>query len=414
MTSRAVRFHNQSGIQLAGRLELPADRAPRAYAVYAHCFTCGKDVKAAVNIARALCMQGIAVLRFDFTGIGESGGEFADTTFSTNVDDIRAAAEFLAESYEAPRILIGHSLGGAATLEAAHDVASCEAVATIGAPANPEHVAQLLGSARETIEEEGEAEVDLFGRRFTFRKAFLDDLQTHDWQDKIHALRKPLLLFHSPVDRIVDISNAARIYRAAMHPKSFIALNEADHLLSNPADSDYVGLLLAAWASKYLRERGITGKHSPAGDGEVIAQLGDDGLRTEIYAGEHALVADEPESVPGGTDAGPSPYGYLAAALGACTAMTIQMYARRHEWPLDNVSVRLEHEKIYADDCADCDTREGRIDEFKREITLEGNLDSRQREKLLEIADKCPVHRTLKSEVSIPTSLADSEENSVD
>lgn len=404
MSVQAVAFPNKAGQMLAGRLELPAYGTPRAWALYAHCFTCGKDVRAAVDICRALCTRGIAVLRFDFTGLGQSAGEFADTTLSSNISDLVQAAEFLEQNYQAPKILVGHSLGGIAVLEAAHRIPSCIAVATVAAPANPEHVANLLGAARQVIEQQGEADVLLAGRKLHFKKAFLDDLKNQHWQENIRQLRKPLLIFHSPTDAIVDIGNAGLIFAAALHPKSFVSLSGADHLLSRREDSEYVGLLLAAWASKYLGELGLQPAVSPAAEGEVVASIQRDRYRTELYAGAHALVADEPRDV-GGTDSGPSPYGYLCAALGACTAITLRMYADRKQWPLEGVRVRLTHDKIHASDCAECETKQGKIDRFTRSIELQGALSAEQHQRLLEIADKCPVHRTLESEVRIETSL---------
>lgn len=404
MSVQAVAFPNKAGQMLAGRLELPAYGTPRAWALYAHCFTCGKDVRAAVDICRALCTRGIAVLRFDFTGLGQSAGEFADTTLSSNISDLVQAAEFLEQNYQAPKILVGHSLGGIAVLEAAHRIPSCIAVATVAAPANPEHVANLLGAARQVIEQQGEADVLLAGRKLHFKKAFLDDLKNQHWQENIRQLRKPLLIFHSPTDAIVDIGNAGLIFAAALHPKSFVSLSGADHLLSRREDSEYVGLLLAAWASKYLGELGLQPAVSPAAEGEVVASIQRDRYRTELYAGAHALVADEPRDV-GGTDSGPSPYGYLCAALGACTTITLRMYADRKQWPLEGVRVRLTHDKIHASDCAECETKQGKIDRFTRSIELQGTLSAEQRQRLLEIADKCPVHRTLESEVRIETSL---------
>lgn len=404
MSGQVVRFPNASGQLLAGRLEMPAHGKPRAFALYAHCFTCGKDVRAAFDISRALAMQGIATLRFDFTGIGESEGVFADTTFSTNISDLLCAADFLAKEYSAPKILVGHSLGGTAVLEAAHQISSCVAVVTVAAPASPEHVARLLGSARQLLEQQGEADVMLAGRKFHFKKTFLDDLPKHQCREYVHALRKPLLIFHSPVDKTVDISNAAEIFGAAVHPKSFIALNNADHLLSNQEDSEYVGLIIAAWTTKYLGELNLKPAKSPAEEGEVIVRIHREHYRADVFAGPHALVADEPRDV-GGTDAGPSPYGYLSSALGACTAITLRMYADNKQWPLEDVSVRITHQKIHAEDCAACETRLGRIDKFEREIELTGNLNSTQRQRLLEIADKCPVHQTLHSEVVIETRL---------
>ncbi|MDE2069754.1 MAG: alpha/beta fold hydrolase [Gammaproteobacteria bacterium] len=404
MSVQTVAFPNAAGQMLAGRLELPAYGAPRAWALYAHCFTCGKDVRAAVDICRALCTRGIAVLRFDFTGLGESAGEFADTTLSSNIADLVQAAKFLEQNYQAPKILVGHSLGGIAVLEAAHRIPSCIAVATVAAPANPEHVANLLGAARQVIEQQGEADVLLAGRKLHFKKAFLDDLKNQHWQENIRKLRKPLLIFHSPTDVIVDISNAGLIFAAALHPKSFVSLSGADHLLSRREDSEYVGLLLAAWASKYLGELDLQPAVSPAAEGEVVASIQRDRYHTELYAGVHALVADEPREV-GGTDSGPSPYGYLCAALGACTAITLRMYADRKQWPLEGVRVRLTHSKIHAQDCAECETKQGKIDRFTRSIELQGALSAEQRQRLVEIADKCPVHRTLESEVRIETRL---------
>jgi|SRR5215469_9939453 len=404
MPGTPVRFKNPSGQTLAGRLDAPANGRPRAYALYASCFTCGKDVRAAVNIGRALAREGIACLRFDFAGLGESEGDFADTTFSTNVEDLKAAAAFLAANYEAPKILVGHSLGGAAVLAAAKSIPSSVAVATIGAPANPEHVARLLGSAREKIEEEGEADVTLVGRKFRFKKAFLDDLPTHPWREYLHAMRKALLVFHSPADQTVDISNAAEIFTAALHPKSFVSLNEADHLLTKETDSEYVGLILGAWASKYLGELGMQPLASPAMDGEVIAHIGEEHYRSDLYAGPHRLTADEPRDA-GGTDTGPNPYGLLTAALGACTTITVRMYADRKQWPLKGLKVRLKHDKIYAQDCAECEQKEGKVDSFERVLELEGDLSAEQRQRLLEIADKCPVHNTLSHVSRIVTRL---------
>jgi putative redox protein len=398
-----VRFPNGSGQTLAGRLDLPPNGTPRAYALYAHCFTCGKDVRAAVNIGRALAREGIALLRFDFTGLGESQGDFADTTFSGNVADLKAAARFLAENYEAPKILVGHSLGGTAVLEAAAEIPSSVAVATIGAPSDPEHVARLLGAARETIEEEGEAEVTLVGRKFRFKKAFLDDIKMRPWAANLRSMRKALLVFHSPADK--TISNAAQIFGAALHPKSFISLNEADHLLTKETDSEYVGLILGAWASKYLGELGMQPLSSPASGGETVVRINEEHYRCDVYVGPHHLTADEPRDA-GGTDAGPDPYGLLTAALGACTAITLRMYADRKQLPMKGVSVRLTHNKAYAEDAAECaDGKQVKMDHFERELSFEGDLDEEQRKRLLEIADKCPVHNTLQSKSKIITRL---------
>jgi len=411
MSGKAVRFPNSTGQLLAGRLEMPAHGKPRAYALYAHCFTCGKDVRAAFDICRALAMQGIATLRFDFTGLGESEGEFSDTTFSSNVDDLLAAAGFLGREYLAPKILVGHSLGGTAVLEAAHQIESCVAVATVAAPASPEHVARLLGAGRTQVEEQGEADIVLAGRKFHFKKAFLDDLAKHKCQEYVRALRKPLLIFHSPVDKTVAVSNAADIFGAALHPKSFIALNNADHLLSDPRDSEYVGLIIAAWATKYLGELQLEPEKSPAAEGEVVVHINHDHYRSEVFAGTHALIADEPRET-GGTDAGPSPYGLLGSALGTCTAITLRMYADRKQWPMDAVNVKIRHQRIHAADCADCESKSGKIDHFVRELEIIGKLDAEQRQRLLTIADKCPVYNTLGASSRIETRLLDAESDS--
>ena len=399
MPSKLIRFPASQGHELAARLELPAT-APRAYALFAHCFTCSKDSKAAAYISQALAARGIAVLRFDFTGLGMSGGDFAASNFSSNIDDLLAAANYLREEHQAPQLLIGHSLGGAAVLAAAHDIPEARAVATIGSPYEPKHIEHLLRDGKEQIVAAGEAQIDIGGRPFTIRKQFLEDLEQHDPARTIGSLRKALLILHSPHDRIVDINNAASIFMAAKHPKSFVSLDDADHLLSRAEDAAYVAEVLAAWASRYLQQG------TERVPGVRVMEAGDSKFAQNILIGRHRLRADEPESV-GGMDSGPSPYELLAAALGACTAMTMRMYADHKKIPLERVTVDLSHDKIHAADCAECETREGHIDRIERVITIEGDLDPGQRAKLLEIANKCPVHRTLHAEVHIPTRLAD-------
>jgi len=404
MQSINLQFANTEGQRLAARLDLPVTGQAVAYALFAHCFTCTKNLKAVGNITRALAREGIATLRFDFTGLGESEGDFADTHFSSNVADLIAAADFLAAEYEAPRILIGHSLGGAAVLQAAGRIASVAAVATIGAPCDPAHVTHLLGDSKALIAEQGEAEVKLAGRPFRIKREFLEDLEQQRMQETIRALRRPLLILHSPVDTTVDIENAGQIFQAAMHPKSFISLDRADHLLGDEADSLYAGAMIAAWAAKYLdaHPRDMCGEIP--GDNRIMTRTGTEGFLTEICANGHPLVADEPKSV-GGTNAGPSPYELLVAGLGACTSMTLQMYAKRKKWPLEAAQVYLHHEKIHAKDCDECESASGMIDHIEREVELVGPLDAEQRERLLEIADRCPVHRTLHSEVRVSTRL---------
>ncbi len=402
--SEKMTFPGADGEILAARLDLPVGK-PRAVALFAHCFTCTKDIFAAARIAQGLAEEGIAVLRFDFTGLGHSQGEFANTNFSSNVVDLVKAADFLRETHEAPKILIGHSLGGAAILAAAAQVPEAVAVATIGAPADPAHVAHTFQSSRAEIEAKGEAEVLLAGRPFTIKKQFLDDIAEQKLAHAVAGLRKALIVFHAPRDRTVGIENAGRIFAAAKHPKSFISLDDADHLLSRRTDAIYVAKVLASWAGRYLGEKPPSAPLKGEPGAVIVRETGAGRFIQEIAAGPHALRADEPLEV-GGDDTGPGPYDLLLAALGACTSMTVRMYAARKGWPLERVAVRLKHDKIHAQDCADCDTKAGRLDRIARRLTLDGELSSEQRAKLLEIADKCPVHRTLTSEIEIETELS--------
>ena len=400
-----ITFPGSSGGQLAARLDRPQGPI-RAYALFAHCFTCTKDIFAAARIAEGLTSHGIAVLRFDFTGLGHSEGEFANTNFSSNVADLVAAARYLRDNHGAATILVGHSLGGAAVLAAAGDIPDAKAVATIGAPADPAHVAHHFTGAREEIEETGEAEVLLAGRPFRIKKQFLEDIEGQRLAERVASLRKALLVFHAPLDQTVSIDNAGAIFVAAKHPKSFISLDKADHLLSRREDAIYVADVLAAWAGRFLEEQGAATADGPkAEEGEVLVRESGLGrLTQEIAAGPHALLADEPARL-GGNNSGPTPYDLLLSGLGACTTMTLRMYADRKGWPLERASVSLRHNKIHAEDCADCETKSGKLDHIDREITLEGPLDEEQRARLLEIADKCPVHRTLHSEVKIDSRL---------
>lgn len=394
-----VEFPGAHGLTLAARLDRPT-APPRAYALFAHCFTCSKDIFAASRIAQALADCGIATLRFDFTGLGHSEGEFANTNFSSNIEDLVAAADFMRATYEAPKILVGHSLGGAAVLAAAAKVPEAQAVATIGAPADPGHVAHLVSDARDEIETEGEAEVTIAGRAFRIQKQFLEDIEGHRLSESIGALKKALLVFHAPRDQTVGIENAGDIFAAAKHPKSFVTLDTADHLLSKKADAVYVGAVLSAWAERYV-ETPPAYALPDTPDGEVaVAETGEGRFPQIIAVGSHRLRADEPESV-GGFDSGPTPYDLLLAGLGACTSMTMRMYADRKKIPLERAIVRLKHDKIHAEDCAECETKEGKIDRIERRIALEGDLSEQDRAALLRIADRCPVHRTLHSEVQI-------------
>jgi putative redox protein len=403
MTSERFEFPNAKGESLAAILDRPAGEAA-AFALFAHCFTCGKDNLAAKRIAQRLTACGIAVLRFDFTGLGASEGEFANTTFSSNAADLVAAADHLKRNYKAPTILIGHSLGGAAVLAAAGEVSDARAVVTIAAPADPAHVAGLFKDHVETIRESGEVEVSLAGRPFRIRREFLDDVAEQMLTDRIAKLRKALLVFHAPTDDIVGIDNASNIFLAAKHPKSFVSLADADHFLSRRSDTVYVANVIAAWAERYLDMAAGAPAENEAGT-VLVRETRQGKFQQEITAGRHHFLADEPTKA-GGLDSGPGPYDLLLAGLGACTSMTLRLYAEHKKLPLERVSVRLAHSKIHAKDCEDCETREGKIDQIERAITLEGALDAEQRKRLLEIADKCPVHRTLESEIKIRTSEA--------
>lgn len=397
-------FRGSSG-QLVGKLEMPSD-APTAWALFAHCFTCGKDNSAAGRISRALASRGVAVLRFDFTGLGESDGDFAATGFSSNVEDLVCAANHLRDQFSAPALLIGHSLGGAAVLAAAPQIPEVRGVVSIGAPADPSHVTGLLGDVLSTVEAGG-ATVSIGGRPFRVRRHFLDDVAMQPQRERISTLDAALLVMHSPIDQVVSVDNARNIFDTARHPKSFVALDGADHLLSDRADAEYAANVLAAWSSKYVSNPMTTAEPitvDPAEGAVRVAESGSGRLTQQIRARRHRLTADEP--LPVGDDAGPTPYDLLLAALGACTSMTVRMYADRKQWPLERIVVDSRHLRFHAKDCAECETVTGMVDRIERDITLVGPLDADQRAKLLEIADRCPVHRTLRSEVSIHTGEA--------
>ena len=405
-----LEFPNAAGENLAGLLELPpVGTAVAKYALFAHCFTCGKDIAAASRISRAMARRGIAVLRFDFTGLGNSDGDFANTNFSSNVADLLAAAAALERDYAAPALLIGHSLGGAAVLAAASQLESVVAGATIGAPATADHVKHLFSSAEERLRDDGEAKVRIGSRSFQIRRQLLSDLDRYNDAAHLRELNRALLVFHSPVDQIVSIDEAAKIYQAARHPKSFISLDRADHLLSRREDSEYVAETLVAWAGRYLDIGGhdfepSVGTAPSVGDGEVlITELNKEFLRG-MYTKHHQLLGDEPQSV-GGEDLGPSPYDLLLMALGACTSMTLRMYANHKALALDDLELRLRHERVHAEDCADCDNSASKIDRITRTISVTAALDDAQRERLLEIADRCPVHRTIEGMPQIVTEL---------
>jgi putative redox protein len=397
---RKVTFPGADGSSLAARLDLPSK--PRAFALFAHCFTCGKDILAASRIAAGLTSHGIAVLRFDFTGIGSSDGEFANTNFSSNVADLVAAANYLRGNYSAPSLLIGHSLGGTAVLAAAAHVPEATSVVTIGAPSSAAHITRQFAADVGKILEKGTAQVSLAGRAFTISKQFLDDVAEQKVLEGLAKLKKALLVCHAPRDEVVGIENASAIFAAAQHPKSFVSLDTADHLVSKREDAIYAADVVAAWASRYLP---VAEEVAALPPGVVeVSETGTGRLTQYARAGRHLLIADEPIAG-GGDDAGPGPYDYLLAALGACTSMTMRMYAERKGIAVDRFSVRLSHRKVHAEDCADCETREGRIDEIGCEISIEGDVPEAAQARLMEIADKCPVHQTLTHEIKIRSRL---------
>ncbi len=405
MNFEKVTFKNSGGYELSGRLELPVDRAPHNYAIFAHCFTCGKNFSATRNISRALTTAGFGVLRFDFTGLGNSDGDFADTNFSGNVDDLLAAIDYLDAYYKAPSLLVGHSLGGAAVIFASAKAKSVKAVATIGAPSDTKHVNHLFGDQIDAIKDAGEAVVQLSGRPFKIKQQFLDDINVHHVTQTLRDLRKPIAILHSPQDDTVGIEHAEKLYHSALHPKSFISLDGTDHLLMNKADSKYVGEVIAGWSSRYLE---IPEPDELDSQHHVVASLDDEtDFTTQVRAGRHYFTADEPEDI-GGNNFGPTPYELLSSSLATCTVMTLQMYARRKGWKVHNVECHVNYDKKHASDCENCETDDSaKIDHFDRVIRIDGELDDKQRKRMLSIADKCPVHRTLHSDTIIHTKLAD-------
>lgn len=399
-------FYNSEGEALAGLLETPEGPAS-AYALFAHCFTCSKDITSASRITRALARHGFAVLRFDFTGLGNSDGDFSNTNFSSNLQDLLCAAEFLEKNYNSPKLLIGHSLGGAAVLAVAQHLSSVKAVATIGAPATAGHVRHLFAKSHEEIMQKQSAHVELNGRQFMIKRQFIDDLAQHNTLDHISELKKALLIFHSPLDQTVPINEAARIYTAAKHPKSFVSLDNADHLLSRRQDALYVANVLSAWAVRYFDGNPVDDDDKlslvPEVKPESVVVREKNKLFTrEIFTENHILTSDEPKAI-GGSDQGPNPYELLLAALGSCTSMTMRMYANHKKMDLHDIEVELSHCRMHAEDCEACEKQEQMIDKVSRIITLTGNLDEAQRARLLEIANKCPVHKTLTNQIHIDT-----------
>jgi putative redox protein len=396
-----ITFQGRHGT-LAGALESPS-ASPRGYALFAHCFTCGKDSVAASRISRALASHGIAVLRFDFTGLGDSDGDFTNSDFSANIEDLVAAADHLRQHYAAPSLLIGHSLGGTAVLAAAERIPESKAVVTIGSPASPDHVIAQFGADTARIETEGKAEVTLGGRNFPIDRSFLDDLRQHAMPERIRRLRRSLLVMHSPVDATVDIAEASEIFAAALHPKSFVSLDDADHLLRRREDAEFVANTIAGWSDKYFDAEGDE-SGEPPDRGHVFVTERNHRFLRHVQSDDHDWLADEPTQS-GGDNLGPDPYELLLAALGTCTSMTLRMYANHKKWDLSDVRVELSHDRDHGPDCERCDDPGQVIDVVRRMVHIEGNLEEAQRQRLLEIADRCPVHKTLTGDLRVETEL---------
>ncbi|WP_163377573.1 bifunctional alpha/beta hydrolase/OsmC family protein [Cyclobacterium sp. SYSU L10401] len=403
MKTEKVLFKNRKDLNLAAFIYHPLDQPPRFYALFGHCFTCSKNLKAVQNICNTLSQMGVAVMSFDFTGLGNSDGEFENTDLSSNISDLVDAANFLAEEYEAPSLLIGHSFGGAASIYAAQSLPGIKALATIGSPSDLLHISHLFEEHLDTIKDKGNARVNIGGRDFGINHSFLQDLQEKDLGSFLSKLRKPILILHSPQDNIVAISHAAKLYEKAFHPKSFVSLDGADHLLSESKDSQYAGEIISTWAKKYIPSR------SPPNDTkghEVKVRLAGKGYTSEVKTPFHHLLADEPKEV-GGDNLGPTPYDLLMAALGSCTAMTLQMYAQRKKWDLEEIVVYLDHDKVHRKDGEAFEKKDAKISRFTRYLKISGALNEEKRAKLLEIANKCPVHRTLEEDIIIETKFKD-------
>tara|TARA_R110002072_G_scaffold172324_1_gene326334 strand:- start:14443 stop:15663 length:1221 start_codon:yes stop_codon:yes gene_type:complete len=404
MKRQKIEIKNSNGEILHANLELPANKKAIQYAIFAHCFTCSSSLGIVKHISMELTNFGFGVLRFDFTGLGSSGGDFEDTNFTHNLSDLNKVNQYLADNYEAPSLLIGHSLGGQAALIAASELDNIKAIVTIGAPSDPKHVSHLISNGLEEIKSKGKAKVSIGGRPFMIKKQFIEDLEKYNAETVLQNLRKPLLIMHSPQDTIVGIDNAAKIYQNAHHPKSFISLDGADHLLNNKKDSLYVAKTIGTWAERYIIDELPLQEKPLSTEGEqVVAHWkSDSGFTTQISNNRHTIVADEPVKV-GGDDLGFSPYELLNAALGACTNMTLKLYAERKGWPLEEVYTYLTHSKQHYNDSSGKSENLGKIDHIQKIIEVKGNLSEDQIKRLIQIAAKCPVHKTLSSSIEIET-----------
>jgi putative redox protein len=404
MNSKRLKIENKKGHQLQAYIELPANQKPNYFAIFAHCFTCSSSLGAVRNISRALTNHGFGIVRFDFTGLGRSEGEFAESHFSANVDDLISVNDYLKEHYKAPSLLVGHSLGGAAVLVAASKLDNVKAIATVGAPANVSHVKHLFSHGIDDIKNKGRVEVNIGGRPFKIDEDFVSDFDKTDLPEIVKSLKKPLLILHSPIDTIVGVKNAHELYHNAHHPKSFVSLDNADHLLSKPQDSLYVGNMIGSWVQRYFEPKENI-MLDTAGE-QLVAHLNliEDNFTTTIQTTNHNFIADEPASI-GGDDFGPSPYDFLSAGLAACTVMTLKMYAQRKKWDLQEVYAHITYSKKHSDDLMLDIDKPTRIDHLSKKLTFIGNLDDSQKQRLKEIASKCPVHKTLQSDIIIDTEV---------
>lgn len=402
MKSERISIPNSSGHQLSAYIELPANQKPSYMAVFAHCFTCSGSFAPVRHITRELTNYGFGVVRFDFTGLGKSEGHFSDSHFSANVQDLIDVCNYVSQKYLTPSLLIGHSLGGAAAITAAHQLKDIKAVATIGAPANVEHVKHHFEHKINEVLQQGQADVNIGGRPFVINKKFVEGFDKIALLDIVKKLKKPILILHSPFDKIVGIENAQNLYHNAFHPKSFISLDQADHLLTQKEDSVYVGSVIGAWVKKYYppKENIFLDREGEQLVGHL--NLEEDQFTTSIQTKSHALIADEPLEV-GGDDFGPSPYELLVAGLAACTTMTLKLYANRKKWDLKEVYVYLTHSKKHMEAPGEASTN--KIDFIEKKLKFVGNLTDEQRARLLEISAKCPVHRTLSNGIKFKTSV---------
>ncbi|MEP5254381.1 bifunctional alpha/beta hydrolase/OsmC family protein [Winogradskyella rapida] len=404
MKSTKLKIQNRKGLTLNAHLEVPANQKPNYYAIFAHCFTCSSSLKAVRNVSRALTQNGFAVLRFDFTGLGRSEGEFADSHFSANVEDLLDVHAYMAKHYQAPGLLVGHSLGGAAVLVAASKLESVQAVATVGAPATVQHVKNLFSHQVEQTDEKGPVEVSIGGRPFVINQEFVAEFDKTNLPSLVEKLRKPLLIMHAPFDKVVGIENAETLYKTAHHPKSFITLDQADHLLTQDGDSQYVGEMIGTWAKRYFPKVENV-MLNPEGE-QLVGHLNiaEDNFTTSIQTKNHTLIADEPVSV-GGSDFGPSPYEYLNAALAACTVMTLKMYAERKQWDLKEVYVYISHSRKHSADLNLVLEQPKYLDHISKKLKFIGDISEEQAQRLKEIASRCPVHKTIASEVIFETEI---------